>query len=542
MYFIGLGRLSLFQDEAYYWVWSYHIQPLRVQLELSFFDHPFMLAYVMRLSTFLFGESEFGVRALFASVGVSNVYLVYRLASFLYDRNIGLLSSFLLATNPGYVFFSRFATSDILAIAIYTTTILAFSIAMRQQDLKRRRNYLLLTGILLGLGLDTKYTLATSFLAIGLFVIILRQYLRIILSKDGFRMLLLATLAFLPVIIWNIQHRFASFVYQSFHAGGLFAGLNVPSERGLIGYVLGSFLYYPIIWAIVFTIPIAILLFVGTIYGLKQRGLSENILLSFFVALVIPFSLSPGKMAHWTMPALVVMSILSARMILALRRRILAGRRRVMNLIHGTVFVILIILFSVTGLNTALAMSTVSLSDREPKSPLTYSLIPSFNSSRWLVNDLNPIITHIKPRVVLAPNWVTASEVMFYFPELRGKTYVFQFDYQLGIVWKTDVKYAPEHLLNGSLVVIYTSLKNVSNAMLYSSLVSNERGDSLYQRTGLDTFTILKMPTVHVSHSENGKRIETSSNPYAILVATYSGSSQIKIIVPGGPTSVFPKN
>jgi hypothetical protein len=297
----------------------------------------------------------------------------------------------------------------------------------------------------------------------------------------------------------------------------------------VIGYVIGSLLYYPMVWVIIFTLPVAALLLAGTVYGLRRRTLAEIILLSFFAALVLPFSFLPGKMAHWTLPAIVVMSILSARMILVLRRRIKTSHLRKAVYAYDTLLLLLILLSTVTALNTARAMGDASLSVPDPKSPLTYSLVPVFNSSRLFVSDLKPIVAQLKPRVILAPNWVTASEVMFYLPEFRASTYVFQFDYQLGTVWKMDVGYAPRSQLNGSVVAIYSSQGNVTSSLLYSVLVHNDRGNSLYQRTGLDTFTILRMPTVRLSYVENRKPVQVSTHPYAIVLASYSGTSHVSI-------------
>jgi len=151
------------------------------------------------------------------------------------------------------------------------------------------------------------------------------------------------------------------------------------------------------------------------------------------------FSLILGKMTHWTMPAVVPMSILSARMILTLWRRFAAGRSRLIALAYDLGVVFMILLFLATGLNTARTMGIPSLSVPDPKSPVAKSMVPIFNSSRWFVDDLRSVVTSVKPQLILAPNWVTASEVMFYLPEFRDRIYVFEFDYQLGTVWGMDV-------------------------------------------------------------------------------------------------------
>jgi 4-amino-4-deoxy-L-arabinose transferase-like glycosyltransferase len=43
-------------DEAYYWMWSKHLAG-------GYYDHPPMVAVVIRLGTMIAGDTEFGVRS-----------------------------------------------------------------------------------------------------------------------------------------------------------------------------------------------------------------------------------------------------------------------------------------------------------------------------------------------------------------------------------------------------------------------------------------------------------------------------------------------
>ena len=56
------GLLPLSADEAYYWLWSKH-------LALGYYDHPPMIAWLIRAGTSLFGDTPLGVR--FAGVVLS---------------------------------------------------------------------------------------------------------------------------------------------------------------------------------------------------------------------------------------------------------------------------------------------------------------------------------------------------------------------------------------------------------------------------------------------------------------------------------------
>jgi len=49
------AQLPLSADEAYYWLWSLHPAA-------GYFDHPPMIAWLIRAGTALFGDTPFGVR------------------------------------------------------------------------------------------------------------------------------------------------------------------------------------------------------------------------------------------------------------------------------------------------------------------------------------------------------------------------------------------------------------------------------------------------------------------------------------------------
>jgi dolichol-phosphate mannosyltransferase len=50
------GSVELLPEETYYWNYSQH-------LDIGYLDHPPMVAWLIRLGTTIFGQSEFGVRA-----------------------------------------------------------------------------------------------------------------------------------------------------------------------------------------------------------------------------------------------------------------------------------------------------------------------------------------------------------------------------------------------------------------------------------------------------------------------------------------------
>ena len=61
-------------DEAYYWLWSKHLAG-------GYYDHPPMVALVIRAGTMIAGDTEFGVRLVSVLSALPMSYAVYRAAA-----------------------------------------------------------------------------------------------------------------------------------------------------------------------------------------------------------------------------------------------------------------------------------------------------------------------------------------------------------------------------------------------------------------------------------------------------------------------------
>src|SRR6201993_5617588 len=65
-------------DEAYYWTWSKHLAG-------GYYDHPPMVAVVIRLGTMIAGDTEFGVRLVSILLALPMSWAGYRAAAILFD-------------------------------------------------------------------------------------------------------------------------------------------------------------------------------------------------------------------------------------------------------------------------------------------------------------------------------------------------------------------------------------------------------------------------------------------------------------------------
>src|SRR3981189_186437 len=64
-------------DEAYYWMWSKHLAG-------GYYDHPPMVAFVIRAGTMIAGDTELGVRLVSILLAVPMSFAVFRTAEILF--------------------------------------------------------------------------------------------------------------------------------------------------------------------------------------------------------------------------------------------------------------------------------------------------------------------------------------------------------------------------------------------------------------------------------------------------------------------------
>ena len=81
-----LGATELSPDEAYYWMWSQ-------RPALSYFSKGPGVAFVIRSSTAIFGDNEFGVRFWSPLLAAGTSLLIYYLAQRLFSSVAGFWTS-----------------------------------------------------------------------------------------------------------------------------------------------------------------------------------------------------------------------------------------------------------------------------------------------------------------------------------------------------------------------------------------------------------------------------------------------------------------
>lgn len=292
------GSLQLAPDEAYYWYWSKH-------LDWSYLDHPPMVAYVMAFFTWIGGNSEFFVRLGGWICAVLGLCFIFGTIRRLFPDNRRLPWELLFLYQVTLIFPAGaiIQTPDTPMMLFWSMAVYCGSRIVTEKESK----WWYVWGIALGLGLLSKYTMILVVPCQFGFLFLSKHHRFWLLRKTPYLSLILALLIFSPVLFWNYQHDWASFVFQ------LNQGLS-PTDKAsilkILEYVGGQ--------AGIIT-PVLFLAFIfysvmGFYYSLVERVSSYLYLACLSWPILIFFGLTStiGEAAepNWPAPAYVTGMIL----------------------------------------------------------------------------------------------------------------------------------------------------------------------------------------------------------------------------------------
>jgi dolichol-phosphate mannosyltransferase len=285
--------MPVFAQEAYYWTYAQH-------LDLAYFDHPPMVAWLIWSSTSILGDGALGIRAgIFACGSAATLIGFLLVRSMSRDRSVHRAWMVVSLAVPLLLFSRFFANPDSPLLFGWSVALFALWRARKHGAL----GWWLLAGAGAGFALLAKYTAA--FLAVGGVLLLLfdpafrRQW-----RKAGpWVGVVTAAIVFSPVVIWNVGNDFESFRFQT-------EGRWSKSEFGLkwFGSFIGSqFAVYH---------PVLLLLLVPVLPWMIRRLRDGDARMGFLLAFALPMpifflvnSFFIQVKMNWLMPAFVPLLI-----------------------------------------------------------------------------------------------------------------------------------------------------------------------------------------------------------------------------------------
>lgn len=201
---LGIGLLP---DEAYYWIWSQ-------RLEAGYYDHPSLVAWLIRPFTELFGSTTWAIRLPSVLAWLVGAWLAIDLGTRLYGRkSAGYTAAFIWASLPIIQIGFHIVTPDTPMLLFGW-----FSYYFACRAVKEKSPaFWLLTGLSIGLAVAGKYP--GGVIAIGLFMALplTTEGRRFLLTPWPWLATIVALLIFSPVVWWNATHDWISFAFQLGH-------------------------------------------------------------------------------------------------------------------------------------------------------------------------------------------------------------------------------------------------------------------------------------------------------------------------------------
>jgi len=300
--FVSAATINLSPQEAYYW--NYSIHP-----DLSYLDHPPMVAWVIRAGTLLLGKSEIGVRIGGLWLVVVSTLLINALGRLWFSRRAGLWAALLFQVIPAYSIYGVIITPDAPLICFWLLTIYLVSIAV----LKDRPSAWYCAGAALGFAMLSKYTALFLVPSALLFLIADRAHRKWLLRKEPYLAFFLSLVIFSPVILWNYQHQWASFAFQFgrrlLGEDHPIPGLEISHARHSLieslGIQLGAI--FPTFFAVL-VLSFAVALY----FTIKDQGSRWKFCLFFSFPILVFFavySIGSKVNANWPLPGYLALLI-----------------------------------------------------------------------------------------------------------------------------------------------------------------------------------------------------------------------------------------
>jgi len=281
------GSFELLKEEAYYWNYAQH-------LDIGYLDHPPMVAVLIKFGTFFFGNTEFGIRVSAILCWLLATFFVVRYTREISNRDTALAAAAIMAVVPAFVAFGFLMTPDPPLIACWAGALYYGRRAMVDMDAKSWLG----TGIFIGLGLFSKYTMVLIGPAFVAYMLVDPRARRWLIRPQPYGAAILAFILFLPVIWWNMENGWASFLFQT---QGRLESSSEFSTHELLGSI------FILLGPVGFIGALFVLLFPAKFAKMNNERGKRNYRFGFTMVVVpltvfLFFSLTKEVKFNWTSP------------------------------------------------------------------------------------------------------------------------------------------------------------------------------------------------------------------------------------------------
>ena len=396
--------IPLLNDEAY---------ALTISREpsLSYFDHPPLTMWILHfLSEYTSLQNPMFFRLPFICFGILTSYFLFLIGKLFYSTNVGIISAVLYFLSPFFFFSGGLLIVPDGPLNFFVVSSLYFVSKIIFYKKDGLLVEWLFIGVLMALAFLSKYQ--AYFFGLSLIIYFIFWKKEILISKKFFISLIFALMGLLPVIIWNFNNGFSSFLFHQERSS-----LSFHPDRFLLLFLAQLFLILP---------SSAILIFLS--FYFRQKNELENARHFFYILAFPPivfFNLinffSGNSFAHWSMIGWMLLIPVCSNFIVSLtlfkwQTYFLKG----LNVIALFSLIFVILVQSKTGFLTKKNESNSSFPKWDnTKEILNWSNIVEILKSNLTEKELESLVTL---------NW-------YYSGQLNT---AFLFDYNVGVIGNND--------------------------------------------------------------------------------------------------------
>ena len=201
---VGAAWTPLTFDEAYYWIWSKH-------LAFGYYDHPPGVALVIRLGTMIAGDTELGVRLVSILLAAPMSFAVYRTAEILFGGKLVAANATILLNVTLMAAVGTLIVTPDSPLLVASSFVLFFLAKLLESG---RGMWWIAVGAAAGLALVSKYTAMFFGPAILIWLVSVPKLREWLFSPWLYLGGVVALAIFSPVILWNADHHWVSFIKQ----------------------------------------------------------------------------------------------------------------------------------------------------------------------------------------------------------------------------------------------------------------------------------------------------------------------------------------
>jgi 4-amino-4-deoxy-L-arabinose transferase-like glycosyltransferase len=219
------------------------------KLQLSYFDHPPIAWWMAWAAAHVSGsESAFVVRLPFIALFALTTFLMYRVTATLFDREAGLWAAVVLNIAP---VLGVTAGTWVLPDGPLFASLLAFllfSIRALRSEGRSAWGWWMAAGVCAGLAFSSKYSAILTLAGAVMYLATEPVSRRWLMCPHPYIAGAVTALVFLPVLAWNAEHGWISFLFQGGRAGGVLHPLGpLLAIAGQAAFLL-PWIWAPLVW------------------------------------------------------------------------------------------------------------------------------------------------------------------------------------------------------------------------------------------------------------------------------------------------------